>query len=248
MPISAATDSSNATARLKQLLLHVDEPPSVVVSHDQLMEASTECLMRAQDSLDAGEQLVATRILESTRTFCLWESSHAAMMKTISGERASASQRAALLERALTLIHRKSLFEYLRENQIRGQDRHRLMAHFFGNLEYTQAIVTEHGNYLRSAASYMCSSHLGSHLMLDAVFEAPLLEYEGLFQTYFKAYCDDRLAGSNRPAHAGPLVSLLKQQVCDWRKALLALAHSRSGVWRRPLFVARHGKTERKLK
>jgi hypothetical protein len=244
MPMATATDSSSATARLKQLLLHVDEPPPVVVSHDRLMEVSTECLVRAQDSLDPAEQLVATRILENTRTFCLWESSHAAMMKPVSGERASGSQRAVLLERALTLIHRKALFEYLRDSRIRGRDRHRVIAHFFGNIEYTQAIVAEHGNYLRSAASYLCSSHLGSHLMLDAVFEAPLLEYEGLFQAYFKAYCDATLAGSDAPVHSGPLLSLLKHQVCDWRKALLALAHSRSGVWRRPMFVAKYRKTQ----
>ena len=244
MPMATATDGSNATARLKQLLLRVDEPPPVIVSHDQLMEASTECLVRAQDSLDAAEQLVATRILESTRTFCVWESAHAAIMKPISGERGSGAQRAALLERALTLIHRKSLFEHLRDSRIRGHERHRLMAHFFGNIEYSQAIVTEHGNYLRSAASYMCSSHLGSHLLLDPVFEAPLEEYEGLYRTYFKAYCDVTLSGSAAPALSQPLLNLLKHQVCDWRKALLALAHSRSGVWRRPMFVPRYGKTK----
>jgi hypothetical protein len=236
------SQNSSATTRIKALLIDCDDPPPVVVTHDRLMEASAEYLVQAQRSDVETEQLVANRILESARDFSRWENEHAVLMRPISGERANLAQRAALLSSALTLIHRKALFEYMRNSQIRGVDRQRLVMHFFGPADYSRAIIGEHGNYLRSAASYLCSSRVGADVMLDAVFEAPLLEYEALFATYFKAYCDAALAPSDLPAHTAPLLKLLKQQVCDWRNALLALAYSRSGTWRRPAFVPRYKK------
>jgi hypothetical protein len=210
-------DGTDATARLRQLLLGVDEPPALVVSHNRLMEASAEYLTQAQHSAIPSEQTVANRILESVKDFRRWESEHAALMRPISGEHASAAQKAALLSSALALIHRKALFEYLRERQVRGEDREKLIAYFFGGADYTRAVVREHGAYLRSAASYLCTSRVGSEVMFDAVFDAPLLEYETLYQSYFHTYCDAALESTSRPAHTAPLLRLLKQQVYDWR-------------------------------
>jgi hypothetical protein len=230
------SNNADVTARLEQLLLTIGEPPPVVVSHDRLMEASTKYLVRAQQSAIAQEQAVANRILESEKNFHRWENSHAALMRRIANERASAAQRAVLLSSALALIHRKALFGYLRDHRLRGQERLRLLAHFYGSSDYVSAVVLEHGNYLRSAASYLCSSRVGSELMLDGVFDAPLLEYESLYESYFNTYCDAAIVGDNRLALTTPLLQLMKQQVYDWRNALLALAHSRSGTWRGPSF------------
>lgn len=227
-------DRSDATFRINQLLADSDEPPSVVVSHHRLMEVSEECLLEAQNSDVETEQRVATRILESTKDFRRWEAEHASLMRAVSGEHASASQRAVLLSGTLALIHRKALFEYISDHHIRGEARQRLIGHFFGATDYAHAVISEHGKYLRSAASYLCSTHVGTQLMLDAVFEAPLREYEALYQSYFQAYCDTVVMHVAIGAHTTPLLGLMKRQVCDWRNALLALAHSRSGTWRRP--------------
>jgi hypothetical protein len=228
--------------------LSIDDPPNVVVSLDRLMEASSEYLVDAQHSNLATEQTVANRILESAKDFRRWEDAHATLMRPISGERGSAAQRAALLSGALSLVHRKALFEYMRDRQIRGDERHRLVAHFFSDMDYARAVVNEHGNYLRSAASYLCSSRVGAEVMFDSVFQAPLIEYEALYEAYFTTYCDSALTNAQRPAHTAPLLRLMKQQVCDWRAALLALAHSRSGIWRRPLFAPKYNSSKQSMR
>jgi hypothetical protein len=73
--------------------------------------------------------------------------------------------------------------------------------------------------------------------MLDDVFDQPLLEYERLYSEYFRIYCTFLMTPVGDPAAAclRPLLASLKRQAFDWRCAMFELAHSRSGVWRRPV-------------
>jgi hypothetical protein len=142
-----------------------------------------------------------------------------------------------LLDISLALIHRKACFEYLRDEQVRGIKRQHIMAHFFANRDYTSAVVAEHGRYVRSAASYLCSSHVGSNVMFEALFETPLAEYEELYASYFRTYCNTLLASDDNVVAKSMQAVLveLKAQIGEWRKALNALTRSHSGVWRRPV-------------
>ena len=90
------------------------------------------------------------------------------------------------------------------------------------------AVVSEHGRYVRSAASYLCSSHVGSHMMFDALFEAPLAEYEDLYASYFRTYCSacSRATTTRSRNRCCPWSSTSRRQVGEWRKALIALTHS----------------------
>ena len=204
------------------------------------MQESQRRLANAVLSGPPSEERVATRILDCPRDYRRWEDEHAALMRRIAAERLPGVQKAELLNISLSLIHRKALFEYLRDEQVRGIRRERVMAHFFSHRDYTSAVVSEHGRYVRSAASYLCSSHVGSHVMFDALFEAPLAEYEELYASYFRSYCSATLA-SNDDALAKsmlPVVVELKAQIGEWRQALVALTHSQSGVWRRPMIIS----------
>jgi hypothetical protein len=206
------------------------------LSHDRLMEASQRRINHAVTSGEPDEQRVATRILDSTRAYRRWENEHASLMRRIAAERLPAVQKAELLTISLSLIHRKALFEHLRDERIRGRHRQQIMAHFFHHRDYASAVVAEHGRYVQSAASYLCSSHVGSSLMFDALFESPLAEYEDLYASYFRTHCDIALA-SDRDAIATSMVPVLldlKAQVSEWRQALIALTRSQSGIWRRP--------------
>lgn len=160
------------------------------------------------------------------------------------------AQKCELLAASVNLIHRKALFEYLQSSHIRNLERIRLFEHFFSHADYQTSVISEHGNYLRSAASYMCSSHVGTHLMLDDIFDRPLLDYERLYAEYFRVYCDFMMIPGNDPSAdcVRPLLVSLKRQVSDWRNALLALAQSRSGIWRTPaeLLRKRSGSSEHK--
>jgi hypothetical protein len=73
-------------------------------------------------------------------------------------------------------------------------------------------------------------------VMFDALFENPLAEYEELYASYFRTYCNVALASDADVAVKLLLPELvdLKTQIGEWRKALIALTHSQSGIWRRP--------------
>ncbi|MGH8186794.1 MAG: hypothetical protein ACREUC_09545 [Steroidobacteraceae bacterium] len=183
------------------------------------------------------EERVATRILDSARDYSRWEAEHATLMRRIAAERLPSVQKAQLLNISLSLIHRKALFEYLRDEQVRGIRRQDVMAHFLSHRDYASAVVSEHGRYVRSAASYLCSSHVGSNVMFDALFENPLAEYEDLYAGYFRTHCNAVLASDDDAVAKSmlPVLVDLKAQIGEWRKALIALTHSQSGVWRRPI-------------
>jgi hypothetical protein len=206
------------------------------LSHDRLMEESQRRLANAVLCGRPSEERVATRLLDSTRDYGRWEAEHATLMRRIAAERLPGVQKAQLLNISLSLIHRKALFEYLRDDQVRGTRRQQVMAHFLAHRDYTSAVVAEHGRYLRSAASYLCSSHVGSHVMFDTLFEAPLAEYEELYASYFRTYCSAVLASDGDLVTQSmlPVLLDLKGQIAGWHKALIALTQSQSGIWRRP--------------
>ena len=206
------------------------------LSHDRLMEESQQRLANAVQSGLPSEERGATRILDNGREYVRWENEHATLMRRIAAERLPSVQKGQLLDISLALIHRKAFFEYLRDDQIRGSKRQEIMAHFSANRDYASAVVAEHGRYVRSAASYLCSSHVGSNVMFDTLFDSPLAEYEELYASYFRTYCNAVLASDDDGVAKlmQPLLVDLKAQIGEWRKALIALTHSQSGVWRRP--------------
>ena len=208
------------------------------LSHDRLMEESQRRLANAALSGVPNEERVAMRILDDARGYRRWEDEHATLMRRIAAERLPGVQKTQLLNIALSLIHRKALFEYLRDEQVRGIRRQEIVAHFFSHRDYNSAVVAEHGRYMRSAASYFCSSYVGSHVMFDALFEAPLGEYEDLYASYFRTYCSAAVLATDDNSVAKsmlPVLVDLKAQIGEWRKALIALTHSQSGIWRRPM-------------
>ena len=207
------------------------------VSHDALMEESERCLSWAANST-GDDELVASRILDNARDFQAWESEHSGLMRRIAAEKMPWAQKSALLSTALALIHRKALFEYLRNREVRGPARQKVMQHFSADRDYVNSMVSEHGRYLRSAASFICSSHVGKRLMFDAIFDEPLAQYEDLYEDYFRTYCNHILMSPEDPTYDTTLALLapMKEQVREWRNALLALTQSQSGTWRRPKF------------
>lgn len=207
------------------------------LSHDRLMEESQRRISNAALSGEPAEERLAERILDNTRVYQRWENEHATLMRRIAAERLPSIQKSELLTISLSLIHRKALFEYLRDDRVRGIRRQQIMAHFFTHRDYASAVVAEHGRYVQSAASYLCSSYVGSNLMFDALFEGPLAEYEDLYASYFRTHCDLALAGEHNPIAESmqPVLHNLKEQLCEWRQALIALTRSQSGIWRRPM-------------
>ena len=79
------------------------------------MRESTDRVQIALYGADPNEQLVASRLLESPSAFRTWESEHSGLMLEIANPSFKRTQAALLKKATLRLIHRKALFEYLRD-------------------------------------------------------------------------------------------------------------------------------------
>jgi hypothetical protein len=203
-------------------------------SHAKLMRESTNRIEGALRSKDVHEHLVAQRVLANPAAWHAWEMEHSGLMRQVADFVALRNQAVALRHAALRLIHGKALFEYLKKHNVRGNARTAIIAHFHQTLMYEHAVVAEHMVYVRKAASFLCTSHLGTELVHDPAFLDPMVQYENLFTEYFELYCstlvpceDPNSDSDSEPA----LLPLLKHQLNEWRWVILnpkqALPHLR---------------------
>src|SRR4029077_5218666 len=135
--------------------------------HARLMEESEWRVERATDSR-APADVIASRVFETRDTYKSWCLEHDRLMRAVSSRDRIAQQVTALRTTAFTLLHRRAVFEYLRDRGITGPKRHKLFALFYGCRDYTNAVLAEHGNYVRCSSSYLCTHHIADELMHDA--------------------------------------------------------------------------------
>jgi hypothetical protein len=149
----------------------------------------------------------------------------------------------------MNLVHRRALFEYLRERQLTGHKRRRLFQLFYGNRDYSNAVLAEHGNYVRVSSSYLCAQYLAEHLMHDAAVAEPMQLYEERFGEFFRAFCDGELAETpGERLAAEPLDALrplLKFQLAEARQAILAMPLAPAREWREVAIRRPTGETQR---
>jgi hypothetical protein len=192
---------------------------------------------------------VASRMLDCPETYRRWEIEHDRLMHTVSDHGRVEEQVTALRTAVFGLVHRRAVFEYLRERQITGLKRRRVLALFYGCRDYTNAVLREHGNYVRCSSSYLCTHHLGEHLMQDAAFNEPLQLYEEWYAEYFRAYCDTELAETEMEKAASmtldALKPLLKHRVAEARQAILVMPKSPDREWREVEIRKPNGDTQR---
>src|SRR5262249_35568984 len=117
--------------------------------HSRLMEESEISLAAAAREGSPAEMLVASRIIEHPGAYRTWEAEHDRLLRNISSHGRLAAQMGALRAATFTLIHRKALFEYIRERRISGPKRHRLFGLFYGARDYTNSVIAEHANFVR---------------------------------------------------------------------------------------------------
>jgi hypothetical protein len=217
-------------------------------NHARLMEES-ESRVEMTVYFSTPADAAASRVLESAGTYRRWEAEHDRLMRTVSEVRRLEEQVTALRSTVFGLIHRRALFEYLRVRQVTGPKRHRLLGLFYGPLDYTNAVLVEHGNYIRCCSSYVCTHHLGEHLMNDAAFDEPLQLYEQWYSEYFRTYCDFELAETEDEIRAAApldaLKPLLKYRLSEARQAILAMPPLLEKDWREVQIRKPNGDTQR---
>jgi hypothetical protein len=192
------------------------------IAYTRLMNESTDFVQAVAYREKSREQAVAARLLSDPSAWQRWEVEHAGLMRKVASLGELAEQRAALKMTNFQLIHRKALFEYLRDHEVRGADRPRILAHFRMALHYEHAVIAEHRVYLRKACSFFCAGYLGLEVLRDAGFSDPMQRYEDLYAEYFELYCLVNCASADAvPDPRRALLPLLKQQLTEWRRAIL---------------------------
>ena len=192
------------------------------VNHARLMRESTDRVQNAIYSDDLAEQLVATRLMESPAAFQTWENEHSGLMREVAHPAFRRTQAAILKKATLRLIHRKALFEYLRDGKVRGVVRRRIILSFHETRDYTQSVIAEHGLYLRKACSFLCVSHVGGNIVRDPGFFDPMARYQALYAEYFRLFCTTHFGADAASAEPqGTLLPLLKYQLEECRLAIM---------------------------
>jgi hypothetical protein len=186
------------------------------------MRESTDRVHRALFSDNPNEQLVASRLLESPAAFLAWESEHSDLMLEIANPSFRRTQAAVLKKATFRLIHRKALFEYLRDGRIRGSLRRRIMISFHPARDYTRSVIAEHGLYLRKACSFLCTSHVGGNVVRDPSFFDPMRRYQELYAAYFQVFCSTHFGTDSADTDPlAQLLPLLKHRLEEYRKAII---------------------------
>lgn len=216
--------------------------------HARLMEES-QLRVEMTPYMTTPADTAAARVLESREVYKRWETEHDRLMRSVSSRLNFDGQVSALRNTAFGLVHKRALFQYLRERQLSGTRRRRLLSIFYGALDYTNAIIAEHWNYVRCSSSYVCTQHLGEHLMHDTAFDEPMQLYELWYTEYFRAYCDGELdeTEEERKGKIGltELRPLLKHRVAEARHAILAMPHNPEREWRELEIRKPNGDTQR---
>jgi hypothetical protein len=206
------------------------------ISQARLMEESELCVAEAARFGSPAQMMVANRLMSHPEAYRHWESEHSQLMRRVSHHTYLNRQVDALRATALTLLHRKAVFEYLQEHQLTRSQRHRLMGLFHSLKDYSASVIAEHGNYLRGATSYWCSHHVARRLMKDGVFAEPLHLYQERYTDYFRVFCDVELADTEEEQQAVAsmrlLKPLLKLQLAEARRAILTMPYRPEKVWR----------------
>jgi hypothetical protein len=185
------------------------------------MRESTDRVRSALRSSDPHEQLIARRIFENPCIWTQWEQEHSGLMRQLANCGVRPAQVAALKHTTLRLLHGRALFQYLRSDRVRGTQRTQVMAHFRPGRSYDNAVVSEHNVYLKKSCSYLCAQHLGAEVVQDPAFIDPIPRYEELYADYFALYCSTIVQPEGGDAREHALLPLLKQQLNEYRWAIL---------------------------
>ena len=161
---------------------------SAPITFVQLMTTSERALWSTDAQSDYYRVPVA-RLLDDGRQYQIWEASHARQMRGIAHCNAPVAQAMELRKLALRLIHRRGLVDYLRAWKVVGERRAQLFTMFYGFIDYREAVITEHRQYIMAASSGLCTE-----VLVDAVNDSNgfklLARYQRLYAQYFQTFSE----------------------------------------------------------
>jgi hypothetical protein len=167
----------------------------------------------------------AGRLLETAYAWQQWSTSHRLLLGQIARQPRPASQARAIKAMALSMIHRKAPFEFLRDQQVRGAARHQFLRDVFGSSDYAHTVVREHRNYITALCTYVCVDTLCAPASMRRI-----RDYERCYSDFWRARaqaCVGATDGS-RNQHELELLSWLRGEVQVARQRVLDSGPSRA--------------------
>jgi hypothetical protein len=195
------------------------------LQHDSLMRASHSHVAATARDENQENQILAMRLIEHPATYTEWENRHSKLMQQVCQPKRLRQQIVQMRATTLNLIHRRAVFEYLREAKITGGKRHKYIELFYGSRDYASSLVIEHGRYIQSWVSASCSRYIGSELLHDPAYDAPLSAYEQWYGEYFRMFCNLQLGTGDSVSGEceRDLLPMLKERALVARDRLLHL-------------------------
>ncbi len=184
--------------------------------HRHLMEASEFALQEAAESSLPRESRIASTLLNDGRKYRHWELRHANLLLPVAEQRAKKRQIMELRRAELQLVHRRALFTYLQTHDLTDRQRQTLFRLFHSTLDYEEAILTEHRQYMVAVSSHISTDHI-IDVMQDDSSGRLLQQYEKTFARYFEMKC---YIASARDSHT---VDLVRSTVRDLKGRLLRI-------------------------
>lgn len=156
--------------------------------HRQLMTESEYALQDASESPVPRESRIASTVLGDNKKYREWELRHANLLLPVAEQSARKYQVLALRHADIALIHRRALFQYLQTHEVRGELRERLFRLFHTTLDFNEAILAEHRQYMLAFSSGISTNHI-IDIMRDDTSTHLVQQYETTFARYFEMKC-----------------------------------------------------------
>ena len=184
--------------------------------HRRLMDLSETALEDALASESARESRIAATILSDQQKYRLWEVRHADMLVPVARENRKKPQIIALRNAKVQLVHRRAFFRYLRAHEVQGKKRRDLFRLFHSTMDYNDAVLAEHRQYMVAVSSRISTDHI-IDVMEDLNSTSLLRRYEKTFGRYFEMKCYIACA-----THSNT-VTLVRQSLRELERELLRL-------------------------
>jgi hypothetical protein len=211
--------------------------------HKTLMDESEQALWTAAEKNSGADARIAKQILSDEKTHGLWESCHAELVRPVAEHTSRVPQVLALRDIEVRLIHRRALFDHIREHEIRGAARERLFRIFYGCRDFHDAVLAEHRQYMLAVSSRVSADHL-INLMQDPVSNRLVEQYQTLYAQYFDLYCYVAAAEDRTSADAARLLMLNARKGAERlrQRVNIVQPNRRAADFERQALLARSGR------
>jgi len=209
------------------------------------MTESEYALQDASESPVPRESRIASTVLSDIKKYREWELRHANLLLPVAEQSARKYQVLALRHADIALIHRRALFQYLQTHEVRGELRERLFRLFHTTLDFNEAILAEHRQYMLAFSSGISTHHI-IDIMRDDTSTHLVQQYETTFARYFEMKCFVATARDS------DTVKIVRSSLRDVQGHLLRLRRrmetelptERTGNFDRQELLARSGRYE----